>query len=635
MKNAFRVPSRRPTKQGSTGYDNARDNIDPHVKTQAISTKEIIGKTGVFSISVTAPNLNIADWDTAYSWGDHAGLYVPYTGANANVNIGSHEFQAEKIGINLLSGNTPNKELDIQGDINIQTVTSPSVAAMAFTLGGPGNVNSGTHRYAVCFYTSKGTTYMSADYVDVVITDNTANGQVLFTGIPISTDPLVIGRKLFRSKGGGSTTTKNFVVTIADNTTTTYTDNIADASLPAGDYRSIDNFTGGGIFKDNLRYGFLGKYNSGIGYLSLNAYNPPTGYYNFGLGNYALKELTTGVGNTAVGTYSSQNITSASNNTSVGSYSLLTNSTGYENVAIGASCLRNLSSTRRNVAVGYNSFTSWVGSYGVSIGYYAGTSATAGTGFTNVGYESMRSATWPTAMTVMGYKAGYYPAGVVANACTSSTYCTFIGYQSGLGSPTQRTKSIAIGTRAVVDSDNTCVIGGQGVDAVKTITGDSSATYQTVETNGDTFWTGSGSGIAYGIIAGDDETITCTTQSTYYQVTFDTVGQENMMTGSTANNEIVISKTGAYEIILHVSLHSANAQDFEILLKKNNGATELFHGHMFLTTGVSSKQIGSSVSTLDRLTANDTIEAWVRCTSAGAKDCIFDHVSIVLKQVGG
>ncbi len=35
-----------------------------------------------------------ANWDTAYGWGDHAGLYVPYSGATSNVNLGSYTFSA-------------------------------------------------------------------------------------------------------------------------------------------------------------------------------------------------------------------------------------------------------------------------------------------------------------------------------------------------------------------------------------------------------------------------------------------------------------------------------------------------------------------------------------------------------------
>lgn len=50
-----------------------------------------------------------------------------------------------------------------------------------------------------------------------------------------------------------------------------------------------------------------------------------------------------------------------------------------------------------------------------------------------------------------------------ANAVTTSTYVTFVGYQSGLGSPTQRTNSTAIGANSYVDADNRVVLGDGAV----------------------------------------------------------------------------------------------------------------------------------------------------------------------------
>lgn len=43
VKNPFGAPlSRRSTKFGNAGYDNPRENIDPHIKTKVIQTKELI-----------------------------------------------------------------------------------------------------------------------------------------------------------------------------------------------------------------------------------------------------------------------------------------------------------------------------------------------------------------------------------------------------------------------------------------------------------------------------------------------------------------------------------------------------------------------------------------------------------------
>ena len=42
LNNAFSLTkASKATKQGDAGYDNPRENIDPHIKTQAISAKEI------------------------------------------------------------------------------------------------------------------------------------------------------------------------------------------------------------------------------------------------------------------------------------------------------------------------------------------------------------------------------------------------------------------------------------------------------------------------------------------------------------------------------------------------------------------------------------------------------------------
>ncbi len=64
----------------------------------------------------------------------------------------------------------------------------------------------------------------------VTVADKSVNGKVELTAIPLG-GALVTSRKLYRTTAGGSTYL--LLATLADNTTTTYTDNIADASLGA------------------------------------------------------------------------------------------------------------------------------------------------------------------------------------------------------------------------------------------------------------------------------------------------------------------------------------------------------------------------------------------------------------------
>lgn len=159
-----------------------------------------------------------------------------------------------------------------------------------------------------------------------------------------------------------------------------------------------------------------------------------------------------------------------------------------------------------------------------------------------------------------------------------------------------------------------------------------------VEVAGDTMtgeliFSSSGAGLAFGCIEGTDESIVCATQNTWYQVTFDTAGSSNNTTLSTVNNDITILKTGKYLIGITACFHSNPSQDWEVAAKKNNGATELLH--LFQTTAVADKVENAAGTCMPSLTATDTLELWVRCTSADAQTAVFDHVNINCVQIGG
>lgn len=106
---------------------------------------------------------------------------------------------------------------------------APPSAALAGA--GAGNVDNGSHRYEVTYVTAGGETNPSG-FGFVTVTDKTANGQVSLTSIPVSPSPLVTARKIYRTTAG-STTNYLLLTTIANNTSTTFTDNVADASLGA------------------------------------------------------------------------------------------------------------------------------------------------------------------------------------------------------------------------------------------------------------------------------------------------------------------------------------------------------------------------------------------------------------------
>lgn len=94
-----------------------------------------------------------------------------------------------------------------------------------------GNVDNGAHRYAVTFVTADGETQAGTVSASVTVADKTVNGQVALTAIPIG-GAAVTSRKIYRTAAGGSTYL--LLATIANNTATTYTDNIADSALGVG-----------------------------------------------------------------------------------------------------------------------------------------------------------------------------------------------------------------------------------------------------------------------------------------------------------------------------------------------------------------------------------------------------------------
>jgi uncharacterized phiE125 gp8 family phage protein len=93
---------------------------------------------------------------------------------------------------------------------------------------GAGSVTNGVHRYLATFVTPEGETQSGLSSALVNVIDRTVNGIVNLSAIPIG-GATVIARKIYRTKAGGST--YFLVATIADNTTTTYSDNVGDGSI--------------------------------------------------------------------------------------------------------------------------------------------------------------------------------------------------------------------------------------------------------------------------------------------------------------------------------------------------------------------------------------------------------------------
>lgn len=119
--------------------------------------------------------------------------------------------------------------VDTNGNLKIQlTEKAPGAASCALAGAGAGNVDNGVHRYKVTFVTAGGETEAGTASSGVTVADKTADGKVALSSIPTGS-AFVTARKIYRTVAGGSV--YKLLATISDNTTTTYTDNTADASL--------------------------------------------------------------------------------------------------------------------------------------------------------------------------------------------------------------------------------------------------------------------------------------------------------------------------------------------------------------------------------------------------------------------
>lgn len=107
---------------------------------------------------------------------------------------------------------------------------TPPAPTVALAGAGAGNVDNGAHRYRITYVTADGETDGGDISAAVTVADKTTNGRVAVTNIPIG-GRAVTSRKLYRTAAAGSIYL--LLTTIADNTTTSYTDNTADTSLGA------------------------------------------------------------------------------------------------------------------------------------------------------------------------------------------------------------------------------------------------------------------------------------------------------------------------------------------------------------------------------------------------------------------
>lgn len=353
------------TKEGNGGQGvvlNPGPNSLPNLPSGSVW----VGNSNSIPVAVPTSSLNVASssyaltssYTTAISGTDN---YVPkFNGTSALENSLIYD-DGTSIGIGTttpqysvdVQGNTiTNSSVSVQGAFNINPVTAPT-AISGYTLSAGTSLGVGQYYYRVVYVTSIGETNAGSSLSVVTTTGNTT---VNLTGIPTSSDPRVIARKIYRTKLNATNDNQFFLATINNNTSTTYTDSIADTSLTGVglQYYKINTtsryFTVAGVQSMILDANLvtLGR-NAGNSLISSNS----TAIRTVLIGPSAGQNITTGVANVIVGV-AGINITTGGSNSILGDLAGYAITTGNNNSILGVQAARYLTTGASNVIIGSN-----------------------------------------------------------------------------------------------------------------------------------------------------------------------------------------------------------------------------------------------------------------------------------------
>jgi hypothetical protein len=219
--------------------------------------------------------------------------------------------------------NTPSYKLQIAGTEAVSAVRSnagydiypvPAPTSLSGVVSAGGSVDTGIHGYYLTYKTAIGETDPKGP---ISITTTAGNNTVTLT-LPISTDERVIARKIYRTKVG-SIYNEYLLVTINDNTTTTYVDTADDSTLTA-EYRNS-------YYRANTTTNYIT-----VGGVKAMTVDPKATYFGFNAGVSA----TSAGYNAFFGSDAGRYNTTGKSNTFIGYQAGYANTAGDANVVIGA-----------------------------------------------------------------------------------------------------------------------------------------------------------------------------------------------------------------------------------------------------------------------------------------------------------
>lgn len=109
------------------------------------------------------------------------------------------------------------------------SISAPTGATAALAGAGAGNLSTGNYAYKITYVAPSGETAVGTASNTVTVSSPGTNGKIALSSIPVSGNGTVTARRIYRTVANGAT--YFFVAQLNDNTTTTYTDNISDATI--------------------------------------------------------------------------------------------------------------------------------------------------------------------------------------------------------------------------------------------------------------------------------------------------------------------------------------------------------------------------------------------------------------------
>ncbi|OGZ85855.1 MAG: hypothetical protein A2463_03175, partial [Candidatus Staskawiczbacteria bacterium RIFOXYC2_FULL_32_10] len=365
---------------------------------------------------------NSTNWNTAYGWGDHAGLYTPIAHQTTENAINGLVFVD---GVGNYSAKT------IGTDVQAYDAELLGLAGLTYASGTPfvKMTEAGTFALDTSTYSTQtlslGTT-TQIPFMNVGGTDFLYSAGLTYD----DTNKAVNVNAMRAIAVNGATGSENLFLGQSGNFTTTGTNNIF-AGYQAGlaSVADVDNIaigykalTANTYARKNVAIGTQALYTQ-----SYTNFTAPWDTANVAIGYQAL--------------YSNQPTQSGDGkeNVAIGYQSMKTNTEGKWNTALGTQSLYSNSTTAYNTAIGYQSLYANTGIANTALGYRSLYQNEGGGGNTAGGYGALYGNIAGDNNTTFGYYAGY------ADKVSDNT---FIGYNSGQAN-TYGAKNVALGSGAL------------------------------------------------------------------------------------------------------------------------------------------------------------------------------------------